>query len=56
VPIKTIEIQELEGEGANKKQTIFFEKQGKFKVGVVPADRLGCLLLKICFVYLNRRG
>jgi hypothetical protein len=46
-PAYSIEILEQEGECSNKKQTIFLVKQGKFKVGVVPADRLDCLLLKV---------
>jgi hypothetical protein len=32
---------------SSQKWTISLVKQGKSKVGVVPADRLGCLLLKI---------
>jgi hypothetical protein len=35
---------------------MFIVKQGKFKVGVIPADRLGCLLLKIFFVPYYGRG
>jgi hypothetical protein len=34
---------------STQKWTISLVKQGKFKVGVVPADLLGCLLLKTIF-------
>jgi hypothetical protein len=40
--LETIEILELEG--YCQKQTMPLKKQGKFKVGVVPADGLGHLL------------
>jgi hypothetical protein len=33
----------------SQKWTIPLAKQGKFKAGVVPADGLGCLLLKLFF-------
>jgi hypothetical protein len=33
------------------KWTVSLVKQGKFKEGVAPADRLGCLLLKSLFVH-----
>jgi hypothetical protein len=44
--VLSIEIKELEGECLIKKWMISLAKQGKFKVGVVPADGLGCLQLK----------
>jgi hypothetical protein len=31
-------------------------KQGKFKVGAVPADKLGRLILKTIFLYLLHGG
>jgi hypothetical protein len=37
---------------SSQKWTISLVKQGTFKVGVVPADGLGRLLLKTIFVYL----
>jgi hypothetical protein len=43
----------VEGECINKKQAVFLVNQGKFKVGVVPADRLGCLLQKYIFVIME---
>jgi hypothetical protein len=40
-----------------QKWTISLVKQGNFKVGVVPADRLGRLLLKtIIFVFIKWGG
>jgi hypothetical protein len=36
-----------------KKLAIFLVKQGMFKVAVVPADRLGCLLLKNILVIME---
>jgi hypothetical protein len=39
--VASIEIKELEGECLVKKWMISLVKQGKFKVGVVPADGLG---------------
>jgi hypothetical protein len=36
-----------------KKRTISLEKQGKFKVGVVPVDKLGCVLLRYVFVIMK---
>jgi hypothetical protein len=37
---------------STQKWMISFVKQGKFKVGVVPADGLGSLLLKTIFFLL----
>jgi hypothetical protein len=37
---------------SSQKGTISLAKRGKFKVGVVPADGLGRLLLKTVFWYL----
>jgi hypothetical protein len=37
---------------SSQKWTIFLVKQGKCKVGVVPADGLGRLLLKLFFLLL----
>jgi hypothetical protein len=34
----------------------FLVKQGKLIVGEVPADRLGCLLLKMIFVVIKEEG
>jgi hypothetical protein len=48
---ENIEIYEVEGEFQVKNWTISLEEQGKFKVGVVPADGLDRLLL-IFFLYL----
>jgi hypothetical protein len=42
--------------GTNKKRTISLVKQGKFKVGVAPADRRVCLLLKNIFVGIMEGG
>jgi hypothetical protein len=36
---------------SSQKWTISLLKQGKFKIGVVPADGPGCLLQKL-FLYL----
>jgi hypothetical protein len=44
-----IEIYELEGELSSQKWTISLVIQGKFKIGAVPADGLGCLVLKTIF-------
>jgi hypothetical protein len=38
---------------SSQKWTVSLVKQGKFKVGVVPADGLGCLLLKTIFVFIK---
>jgi hypothetical protein len=38
---------------SSQKWTISVVNQGKFKVGVVPADGLGCLLLKLFFVSIK---
>jgi hypothetical protein len=37
----------------SQKWTISLVKQGKFKVGVVPADKLGHLLLITIFEFIN---
>jgi hypothetical protein len=49
---RTIEILGLEGESANEKWMINPCRLGKLDLGVIPADRLGCLLLKTFFWYL----
>jgi hypothetical protein len=41
----------VEGECLSQKWTISHVKQGKFKVGVVPADGLGRLLIKIFCIH-----
>jgi hypothetical protein len=46
---KIIEILGLEGESMNEKWTINPCRQGKLHLGVIPADRLGCFLLKTFF-------
>jgi hypothetical protein len=38
---------------SSQQWTIFLVKQGNFKVGVVPADGLGRLLLKHFFIKWN---
>jgi hypothetical protein len=50
--VDTKEILGLEGESANEKWTINPCRQGKLDLGVIPADRLGCLLLNTFFWYL----
>jgi hypothetical protein len=37
---------------SGQKWMISLVKKGKFKVGVVPADGPGCLLLKTIFLHL----
>jgi hypothetical protein len=38
---------------SSQKWTISLVKQGKFKVGVGPADRLGHILLKLFLVFIK---
>jgi hypothetical protein len=38
---------------SSQKWTISLVKQGKFKVGAVPADGLGHILLKTFFVFIK---
>jgi hypothetical protein len=38
---------------SSQQWTIFLVKQGNFKVGVVPADGLGRLLLTAIFVFFE---
>jgi hypothetical protein len=52
--INTIEIYKLELHRVfSQKLKISLAKQGKFKVGVVPADGLGRLLLKLFVVFID---
>jgi hypothetical protein len=51
-PERLLDIEIYELECLVKKWTIFLVKQGKYKVGVVSADRLCCSLLKTIFMYL----
>jgi hypothetical protein len=37
----------------HQKWTISLVKQGKFKIGIVPADVYGLLLLKTIFVFIK---
>jgi hypothetical protein len=48
--VNLIEILGLEGESMNEKWTINPCRQGKLDLGVIPADRLGCFLLKTFFL------
>jgi hypothetical protein len=41
---------------SSQKWTISFVNQGKFKVGVVPADRQGCYLLEIFVIIVIMVG
>jgi hypothetical protein len=51
-----IEILGLEGESMNEKWTINPCRQGKLNLGVIPADRLGCFLLKTFFLVFIKWG
>jgi hypothetical protein len=53
MPLHTYDHRNLR---TGQKKTILLVKQGKFKVGVVPPDRLGCLLLKILFFVIMEGG